>query len=199
MSPPPSSLVAAAARRLVDPGRRRRRPRRRPPTSPCRTCRAGSGSPAGEGRAWQPHFAGADLVRLAHYRDGQGRAVDLAIIVFASQSEGRELVGFGQGAVAPEGDWAWTANAAAPPNGRAERIASHGVEREVVSFYRVGDIVTGSGIGVKLETLKTRLLGGPQRAVAILVSSRSRARRSTISLRALGPIDRLADRAAGLE
>jgi exosortase A len=154
--------------------------------------------PRGEGRAWQPHFAGADRVRIAHYRDGQGRAVDLAIILFASQSEGRELVGYGQGAVAPEGDWAWTANTAAPPNGRAERIASHGVEREVVSFYRVGDIVTGSGVSVKLETLKVRLLGGPQRAVAILVSSGSRPAIDDFVAR-LGPIDRLADHAAGLE
>ena len=155
-------------------------------------------APQGAGRAWQPHFAGADLVRLAHYRDARGGAVDLAIIVFASQSEGRELVGYGQGAVAPEGDWAWTANAAAPPDGRAERIASHGVEREVVSFYRVGNIVTGSGVGVKLETLKMRLLGGPQRAVAILVSSDSRAAIDDFVAR-LGPIDRLADRAAGLD
>jgi exosortase A len=153
---------------------------------------------AGEGRAWQPHFAGADRVRLAHYRDGQNRVVDLAIILFASQSEGRELVGYGQGAVTPEGDWAWTANTAAPPGGRAERIASHGVEREVVSFYRVGDIVTGSGVGVKLETLKVRLLGGPQRAVAILVSSGSRPAIDDFVAR-LGPIERLADRAAGLE
>ncbi|MEA3012328.1 MAG: hypothetical protein QOD42_873 [Sphingomonadales bacterium] len=154
--------------------------------------------PGGEGRAWQPHFAGADRIRIAHYRDGQGRIVDLAIVLFASQSEGRELVGYGQGAVAPEGDWAWTSNSIAPPNGRAERIASHGVEREVVSFYRVGSIVTGSGVSVKLETLKVRLLGGPQRAVAILVSGGSRPAIDEFLAR-LGPIDRLADRAAGLE
>ena len=153
---------------------------------------------AGRGRAWQPHFAGADLVRIAHYRDREGKAVDLAIVLFARQSEGRELVGFGQGAVAPESAWAWTADAAPPPNGRAERIASHGLEREVVSFYRVGNIVTGSVLGVKLETLKTRLIGGPQRAVAVLVSSDSRPAIDDF-VRALGPIDRLADRAAGLE
>ena len=149
----------------------------------------------GQGRAWQPHFAGADLIRIAHYSDREGRAVDLAIAVFARQDERRELVGFGQG-LAP--GWAWTANAPAPPGGRAQRIASHGVERAVVSFYRVGDIVTGSGVGVKLETMKTRLLGGPQRAVAVLVSSESRPAIDDF-LRALGPIDRLADRAAGLE
>jgi len=153
---------------------------------------------AGESRPWQPHFAGADLVRIAHYRDGEGRAVDLAIALFASQSEGRELTGFGQGAVAPGGAWAWTADSSAPPNGRAERIASHGVEREVVSFYRVGDIVTGSRLSVKLETLKVRLLGGPQRAVAVLVSSDSRPAIDDF-VRALGPIDRFADRSAGLE
>jgi exosortase A len=161
--------------------------------------------PQGQGRAWQPHYAGADLIRLGHYRDGQGRNVDLAIVVFASQSEGRELVGFGQGAVQPEGAWAWTANAAPPPDGRAERIASNGVAREVLSFYRVGDVLTGSGVKVKLETLKTRLLGGPQRAVAILVSAEDSAAgvsaRPALDdfVRALGPLDRLADRAAGLE
>ena len=161
--------------------------------------------PQGQGRPWQPHYAGADRVRLAHYRDAQGRTVDLAIVVFASQSEGRELVGFGQGAVRPGGAWAWTANAAAPPGGRAERIASNGVAREVLSFYRVGDVLTGSGFEVKVETLKTRLFGGPQRAVAILVSAEDSAAgisaRPALDafIRALGPLDRLADRAAGLE
>ncbi len=162
--------------------------------------------PQGQGRPWEPHYIGADRIRLAHYRDAQGRTVDLAIVVFASQSEGRELVGYGQGAVAPDsGAWAWTASATAPPDGRAERIASNGVAREVLSFYRVGEILTGSGVEVKLATLKTRLLGGPQRAVAILVSAEDSAAgvsaRPAIDdfLRSLGPLDRLADRAAGLD
>jgi exosortase A len=161
--------------------------------------------PTSRARFWQPHFAGADLARLGHYRDAAGREVALAIIVFARQSEGHELVGFGQGAVAPEGAWAWTADAAPPPGGRSERIASHGVAREVLSFYRVGNVTTGSGVDVKLETLKTHLLGGPQRAVAILVSAEDAAAgvsaRPAIDdfLRSLGPVDRLADRAAGLD
>ncbi|HMG47494.1 MAG TPA: exosortase A [Allosphingosinicella sp.] len=154
--------------------------------------------PRGSGIPWQPHYAGAGRVTLAHYRDARGRTIDLAIAVYVRQSEGRELVGFGQGAAAPEGRWAWTADAAPPPDGRAERIASHGLERQVVSFYRVGDIVTGSGVGVKLETLKVRLLGGPQRAVAVLVSSESRPAIDDF-LVALGPIAPLADRAAGLD
>jgi len=151
-----------------------------------------------QGVDWRPHFAGADRFAMARYRDRQGRAVDFAIVVFARQGEGRELVGFGQGAVAPEGRWAWSSDAPAPPGGRAERIASHGVVREVVSFYRVGEIVTGSGVGVKLETMKIRLFGGPQRAVALLASSESRPAIDDF-LAALGPVASLADRAAGAE
>jgi exosortase A len=158
---------------------------------------------AGAGIPWSPHYAGADRLAIAHYRDARGRVVDLAIAVFARQSEGSELAGFGQGAVIPNGRWAWTADAAPPPDGRAERIASHGVVREVLSFYRVGNVLTGSRMGVKLETMKVRLLGGPQRAVAVLVSAETPGAESDARpaiddfLRALGPIAPLADRAAG--
>ena len=159
--------------------------------------------PVSGGIPWSPHYAGADRLAVAHYRDARGRIVDLAVAVFARQSEGRELVGFGQGAVAPNGRWAWTADATPPPDGRAERIASHGVAREVLSFYRVGNAVTGSQMGVKLETMKVRLLGGPQRAVAVLVSAEAPAAETSARpaiedfLRALGPIAPIADRAAG--
>jgi exosortase A len=161
--------------------------------------------PASGGIPWSPHYAGADRLAVGHYRDARGRIVDLAVAVFARQSEGRELVGFGQGAVAPNGRWAWTADAAPPPDGRAERIASHGVAREVLSFYRVGNAVTGSQMGVKLETMKLRLLGGPQRAVAFLVSAEAPAAETSARpaiddfLRALGPIAPIADRAAGID
>ena len=151
---------------------------------------------------WRPTFAGADLYRIARYRDAQGREVDLALAVYARQSEGRELIAFGNGAAG--GRWAWTAELPAPSNGRAERIASHGLARDVVSFYRIGHVLSGSGARVKLETMRVRLLGGPQRAVAVLVSAPAPA--SGVSARpaihdflgALGSVERLADRASGL-
>jgi hypothetical protein len=74
----------------------------------------------------------------------------------------------------------------------------------VLTFYRVGNVLTGSELEVKLETVKARLTGGPQRAVAILVSAPQPADGVSVRpaldafVRALGPIDRLADRAAGL-
>ena len=153
-----------------------------------------------QGLAWRPQFAGADRFQIARYRDSRGREVDLAVAVYAHQAEGRELVGFGQGAA---DGWAWTANAEAPLGGRAERIGSHTLVREVLSFYRIGSVLTGSGVGVKLETMKARLFGGPQQAVAVLVSAPAPASgvsaRPAIDdfLRAIGPVERLADSAAG--
>jgi exosortase A len=158
----------------------------------------------GTGRPWQPHFAGADLIRMGRYRSAAGQEADLAIAVFARQQEGKELIAYGQGATGPESAWAWTADAPPPPSGKAERITSHGEVREVVSFYRAGHLLTGSDAKVKLETIRTRLLGGPQRAVAVLVSAASPAEgvdpRPAIDafLRDLGAVDALADRAAGL-
>ena len=155
------------------------------------------------GRPWQPHFSGADLLETARYRDATGRDVDLSIAVFAGQGEGRELVSYTQGAVTPEGAWAWISDAPAPGGGRAERIASHGTVREVLTFYRVGNTLTGSRAAAKLETMKVRLLGGPQRAVAVLVSAEAPPGDSArpaldAFLSSLGAVAPLADAASGL-
>ncbi len=155
------------------------------------------------GRPWQPHFTGADRLRLGRYRNPAGQEVDLAIAAFARQEEGSEIVAFGQGAIGPDSDWSWTASGPPPSGGRLDRIASFGTVREVATFYRVGEVLTGSKLTVKLETMKTRLIGGPQQAAAILVSAEAPAEgvspRPAIDafLAALGPIDRLADRSVG--
>jgi len=153
------------------------------------------------GTSWSPQFAGADRMLVQRYRDAAGREVVLAIAAYAWQAEGRELVGYGQGAVPPGSDWAWSEAAPPPPGGRADRIVALGVTREVLSFYRVGDVLTGSSAAVKLETLKARLFGGGQAAVAVLVSSEgaSAPPRPAIDafLAALGPVEALSDRAIG--
>lgn len=150
---------------------------------------------------WGPHFSSPDHSLIGRYSDAHGRTVDLAIIVYADQHEGRELVGYGQGAIDPQGVWAWTSDRPSPPSGRAFRISAPGpVVREVATFYRVGHVTTGSDARVKLETLRVRLLGGPRRAVAVMVSAvepggEGSARPAIQAfLTALGPVDRLADR-----
>lgn len=152
---------------------------------------------------WMPHFAGADRQIIVRYRNGQGLEADLAIAVYARQTEGHELVGYGQGAVGPDSQWAWSAPAAAPAGAMGERIMAPGpLARDVVSFYSVGGVITGNAAQVKLQTLKVRLMGGDQRAVALLVSAEDLpGRPAQAAIRAflsdLGPIAPFADRSAG--
>jgi len=153
---------------------------------------------------WSARFDGADTLSSGRYRDGEGQVVDLTIATFARQDDRRELVGYGQGAVDVDGEWVWSSAAPAPTNARGEQITAPGpVVRHVVSFYGVGGApLTGSKPQVKLQTLKARLLGQDQRAVAILVSAEQREGQSADAaiarfLRDLGNVQLLADRSIG--
>jgi exosortase A len=152
---------------------------------------------------WTPRFDGADHYLFGRYRNAAGQEADLFVVLYDRQAQGRELVGYGQGAVDPDGNWSWTADTPAPPEGKAERIKTKGAAREVVSFYRVGGVTSGSATRIKLATLKARLLNGDQQAVAILVSAEqhgdSSPRRAIDAfVKSLGDIDKVADRFAGL-
>ena len=154
---------------------------------------------------WQPRFDGANHQLLGRYRHvSSGAEVDLAIAVYDRQEDGREIVGYGQGAFDPRTQWSWSRNLPAPASGKAIQITASGpVVRDVRSFYRVGSILTGSGSAVKLETLKTKLLGGNQQAVAVLISAEKIDEAGPAAAmddfrKALGPLDKLADEMAGL-
>jgi EpsI family protein len=162
--------------------------------------RIGSGGTA----PWSPNFPGADHFLIGRYADGQGRAVDLAVAVYAGQREGRELVGFGIGAIRENDRWVRIEDLPSYARGHAIRMVGPGrVERETVSWYRVGGVLTGSDKRVKIETLKTKLLGGNQAGVAVLLSAEQgndSSARAVITdfLKALGPVERLADNMAGI-
>jgi EpsI family protein len=154
---------------------------------------------------WRPRFDGADRFVMARYRNGQGQVVDLAIAAFDHQDEGRELVGFAQGAADPASEWVWSSPAAAPAGARGEEITAPGpVVRHVQSWYSVGGgELTGGRARVKIDTLAARLLGRDQRAVAVLVSAEQREGKPADAaiaafLRDLGPVKDLADRSLGI-
>lgn len=159
--------------------------------------------PSAPGVRWTPRFDGATHFVNGRYRNVAGQEVDIFVAVYDRQTEGRELVGFGQGAVDPDGIWSWSANLPAPPYGKAERIKTKGVTRDVVSFYRINGVTTGSASTAKLATLRAKLLSENQQAVAILVSGEhvgDRPARPAIDAftNALGNIDNLGDQFAGL-
>lgn len=153
---------------------------------------------------WKPHFGGADYYVQGRYHNARGQVVDLVIATYARQSDGRELIGFGQGAVDPASEWVWSSPAPAPANARGEQItAPGGIMRHVVSYYAVGRSISGSATKVKLATLKARLLLGDQRAAAILISAEDRDGAPADAaihdfLSRLGSVEELADESLGL-
>jgi len=159
-------------------------------------------APISASAPWAPNYPAADHFLMGRYIDGQGRAVDLAVALYDSQREGKELVGFGIGAIR-END-RWVRIDAMPPvdGGDALRMVGPGrIERQVVTWYRVGEVTTGSDKRVKLETLLVKLFGGQQRAVAVLISAERGGFDSDAAIRdflkAVGPVDMLADRLSG--
>lgn len=152
---------------------------------------------------WTPNYPGADHFLIGRYADASGATVDLAIAAQASQREGKEIVGFDIGPIVEHGQWLRVADLAPLDGGAAMRIVHAGpVEREVVTWLRIGSILTGDPKRVKLETLRVKLTGGDQAAVAVLVSAEKQGSTDTHAtierfVGALGPIEALADRAAG--
>ena len=152
---------------------------------------------------WAPNFPNADHMLMGRYVDGQGRAVDLAVAIYDSQHEGKELVGFGIGAIRENDRWVRIEGLPRADGGQALRMVGPArVERETVTWYRIGGMLTGSDNRVKLMTLKNKMLGGNQAAAAVLVSAEQDAdgrAHDAIEdfLRALGPVDRVADRMTG--
>ncbi|HEU4960263.1 MAG TPA: exosortase A [Sphingomonas sp.] len=148
---------------------------------------------------WVPYYPGADRFLFGRYGDGRGDLVDLGIAVFGGQHEGKELVTFGTGVLRENDVWVRVEDVAPIAGGSAMRITAPGnVERIVATWYRVGDVLTASPGIVKIETLKAKLLGGPQRAVAIHLSAEVRPgtdARGAIErfLGAVGPLDRVVD------
>lgn len=154
---------------------------------------------------WQPHFAGATWIGQWRYRQRTGGAtIDLAMVLFQRQGEGREIVGFGQGAIAPDSGWALMDDAPAPPQGRGEWLrAVDGRVRYAATFYLVADMVTGNRLMAKLVATGARLLGGPQQATAILLSTERKpgiAQERIISefVKDAGSIEEMAGLASGI-
>ena len=149
---------------------------------------------------WTPYYPGADHFLIGRYVDGRGDAVDVAVAFFADQHEGKELIAFGTGVLREEDAWVRVADLPAIAGGAATRITAPGpVERVVVTWYRVGDMVTDDDLAVKLAALKARLLGGDQRAVALHLSAEAGAGRDPAGAirrfaASLGPIVPATDR-----
>jgi EpsI family protein len=122
--------------------------------------------------AWAPLHGGADRRIRARYRDARGRVVDLSFALYAGQGEGREAGGFGQGAQPLGSAWAWEAPGPGGFGGKSDMIQAPGpVHRLAVTWYRSGDLLTGSNARLKLANILDRLLLRPRTTSVLILSA----------------------------
>lgn len=108
--------------------------------------------------AWEPRAQGADHRLLGSYADPQGRRVDVFIAVYAAQRDGKEAGGYGQGALMPESGWSWEGEGPAVADAQSDRLrAADGTVRLAQTWYRSGNLLTGSNTRLKLATIADRL------------------------------------------
>lgn len=123
------------------------------------------------GTRWSPLHGGADHRLKARFIDGDGHALDMSFALFASQSEGREAGGYGQGAQPLGSQWAWEAPGPSFVGGKSDVIQAPGpVHRLTVTWFRTGNLITGSNAKLKLANIVDRLLLR-RRATSVLILS----------------------------
>ncbi|WP_313437394.1 exosortase A [Novosphingobium sp.] len=150
---------------------------------------------------WEPRAEGADHRLLGRYADGQGHEVDVFVALYAGQGEGREAGGFGQGALTPDSGWSWQASGPVFAQGRSERLLGRGkVERLAVTWYRTGDLLTGSNTHFKLGVIGDNLLLRARPTTTLILSSEGARAPDSITrfLAATGPTGAWMDRVVKL-
>ena len=121
---------------------------------------------------WEPRAAGADHRLLGRYRDAAGREVDVFYALYAAQGEGREAGATGEGALVPDTAWRWLAPGLSLAGGKSDRLQAEGrVQRVAVTWYRTGDLVTGSNSRLKLANMADRLLMRAKPTATLILSA----------------------------
>jgi exosortase A len=125
--------------------------------------------------AWEPRAGGADHRLLGRYRNSDGAEVDVFYALYAAQDEGREAGGFGQGALITGSSWAWTSAGPAMPPAKSERLIANGnIERLALTYYRSGEVLTGSNARLKLANITDRLLLRRHPTAMLILSAEQR-------------------------
>jgi exosortase A len=125
--------------------------------------------------SWQPLAGGANHRLLGRYQDPAGNQVDVFYALYASQRDGREAGGFGQGALIPDSGWSWTSAGPPAANAKSDRLIANGrIERLAQTYYRSGGLLTGSNARLKLAIIGDRLLLRARPTAMLILSTEQR-------------------------
>lgn len=125
---------------------------------------------------WEPKANGAWHRLLGSYANAQGHKVDVFVAVYPDQAEGHEAGGFGQGALMPDSPWSWIGDGPTTQGAKSERLLAQGasrypVARLALTWYKTGDLLTGSNARLKLATMEDRFLLRERATVLLILSS----------------------------
>lgn len=121
---------------------------------------------------WEPRAEGAEHRLLGSYVDQAGRRVDVFYAFYASQGETKDAGGFGQGALVPDTDWRWLKPGPAIEGANSEVLLAQGnVARLAATYYRQGDLLTGSNGRLKLANMRARLAMDAQPTMMLILSA----------------------------
>jgi len=124
---------------------------------------------------WSPRADGADHRLLGRYQDTAGNQVDVFYALYASQGEGKEAGGFGQGALTPESGWSWASNGPAVEGAKSERLVAGGkIERAALTWYRSGAMLSGSNARLKFANIADRLFLRARPTAMLILSAEQR-------------------------
>lgn len=157
---------------------------------------------------WEPRAEGAAHRLLGRYADGQGRTVDVFFALYPAQRDGMEAGGHGQGALTPGSPWSWQGPGVPAPDAKTDRLLAQGrFGRLAETYYRSGDLLTGSNARLKLAGMASRLTLDPRPTAMLILSAeepggsagQAQAAAALADFRrAAGPLDQWMDRVAGL-
>lgn len=121
---------------------------------------------------WRARFDGAAARSDWRLIGPNGAIAEVTVARFVHQREGSEMVGFGQGAVDPDGDWSWSSDAQPIDGMRVQGLRNAGRTLAAMTLYRVGrNAPTDSPVKVKWQYLSARLLRQDESASAIIIAS----------------------------
>ncbi|WP_156842416.1 exosortase A [Novosphingobium aquimarinum] len=153
---------------------------------------------------WEPRATGADHRLLGRYADGKGHQVDVFLALYATQTEGREAGGFGEGALRPDTAWVWQAPGEPVDEAKSERIFHDGVGRSALTWFRTGETLTGSNMRLKLANMRDKLLLRAEPTTMLILSAETQRPAEGIAAvtrfrEAVGPLGPWMDRVSGIE
>jgi exosortase A len=153
---------------------------------------------------WEPRATGADHRLLGRYADGKGHQVDVFFALYATQAEGREAGGFGEGALRPETAWVWQAPGEPVGEAKSERIFHDGVGRSALTWFHTGETLTGSNMRLKLANMRDKLLLRVEPTTMLILSAETQHPADGIAAmtrfrEAVGPLGPWMDRVSGIE